>query len=130
MGDELGVHNFTLDVPDGTRGVNARSPDSLRLSLVPIERGQRAAEIAVLVPVKEALELDAVVGDPPNAEEVAGGGEEVGLGALLVGDEDGFCRRVRVLEREVRVGSDLAVGVVELDYLDPVGEMLEEARDG
>ena len=54
----------------------------------------------------------------------------VRLGALLVGDEDGFCRRVRELEREVRVRSVLAVGVVELDYLDPVGEMLEEARDG
>ena len=63
-------------------------------------------------------------------EEVAGDGEVVRLGALLVGDEDGFCRQVRVLEREVRVRSVLAVGVVELDYLNPIGELLEEARDG
>ena len=34
-----------------------------------------------------------------------------------------------MLEREVRVKSVLAVGVIELNYLNPVGELLEEARD-
>lgn len=50
--------------------------------------------------------------------------------AFFVGDEDGLGGRVGVLEGEVGVGSDLAVGVVELDDLDPVGVLLEEAGDG
>ena len=71
-----------------------------------------------------------IVGDSPETEEVAGGGEEIGALALLVGDEDGLGGRVRVLEGEVGIGADLAVGLVELDDLDSVRVLLEEAGDG
>ncbi|KAF3955006.1 hypothetical protein CMV_019731 [Castanea mollissima] len=79
---------------------------------------------------QNCLELDVVVGDSPNAEEVVGGGKEVRPSALLVGDEDGLYRRVLVLKREVWVRSNLTVGVIELDYLDPIEELLKEARNG
>jgi hypothetical protein len=99
VGNELGVDDLALDVPDGAGGVNAGGADALGLGLVPVEGGEGPTEVAVLVAVEEALELDAVVvGDAPDAEEVTGGGEEVGLLALLVRDEDGLGGRVGVLE--------------------------------
>lgn len=130
VGDELGVDSLSLDVPDGAGGVDAGGADALGLGLVPVEGGERAAELAVLIAVEEALEVDGVVGDAPDAEEVAGGSEEVGLLAVLVGDEDGFGRGIRMLEGEVRVGANLAVGVVELDDFHAVRVRLQEAGDG
>lgn len=50
--------------------------------------------------------------------------------AVLVGDEDGLGWRVGVLEGEVRVGADLAVGVVKLDDFDTVRVLFEEGGDG
>ncbi|PON50518.1 hypothetical protein TorRG33x02_314440, partial [Trema orientale] len=134
VGDELGVDGLALNVPDGAGRVDAGGADALGLGLVPVEGGEGPAELAVLVAVEEGFELDAgagvMVGDAPDAEEVAGGGEEVGLLALLVGNEDGLGGRVRVLEGEGGVGADLAVGVVELYDLDAVGVLLEEAGYG
>lgn len=74
MGDELGVDGLPLDVPDGARGVDAGGADALGLGFVPVEGGEGPTELAVLVAVEKALELDGVVGDAPDAEEVAGGG--------------------------------------------------------
>lgn len=132
MSYELSIDGLALDVPDRARGIGAGGSDPSWLGFVPVEGGQRAAELAVLVAVEARLELDAgvIVGDSPEAEEVAGGGEEIGALALLVGDEDGFGGRVRVLEGEVGIGADLAVGFVELDDLDSVRVLLEEAGDG
>ena len=50
--------------------------------------------------------------------------------AVLVGDEDGLGGRVGVLEGEVGVGADLAVGVVQLHDLDAVRVLFEERGDG
>lgn len=132
MGDELGVNGLPLDVPDGAGGVDAGGADALGFGFVPVEGCERTAELAVLVAVEQALELHStmrfrVVGDAPNAEEVAGGGKEVGLLTFLVGDEDGFGGGIRVLEGEFGVRANLAVGVVELDNLDTVGVLLELA---
>eukprot|EP00262_Sarcandra_glabra_P012131 TRINITY_DN3062_c0_g1_i3.p2 TRINITY_DN3062_c0_g1~~TRINITY_DN3062_c0_g1_i3.p2 ORF type:complete len:262 (+),score=31.24 TRINITY_DN3062_c0_g1_i3:280-1065(+) len=128
--DELRIDGFPLDVPNGAGGVDAGCADALGLGLVPVEGGEGSAVLAVLVAVEEALEYHAVFGDAPDAEEIAGCGEEIGFLALFVGDEDGFGRGVRVFEGEVGIGSDLTVGIVELDDLDSAGVLLEEAGDG
>ncbi|CAN1787371.1 Anaphase-promoting complex subunit 4 [Linum perenne] len=48
--------------------------DSLRIGVVPVKGGEKAAELGDFVAIKEALELDAVFEDEPEAEEVAGSG--------------------------------------------------------
>ena len=131
VGNKLGIDDLALDVPDGAGGVDAGGADALGLGLVPVEGGKGPTEVVVLVAVEKALELDpVVVGDAPDAEVVAGGGEEVGLLALLVRDEDGFGGRVGVLEGEVGVGADLAVGIVQLNDLHTVRALLQEAGYG
>lgn len=132
VGDELGVDGLTLDVPDGAGGVDGGGADAFGLRLVPIEGGERPAELRVLVAVEDGLELDGggVFGDAPYAEEIAGCGQQVWLLALLVRDEDGLGGRIRVLERQIRVRPDLPVRVVQLDDLHSVRVLLQEARDG
>ncbi|PKI79251.1 hypothetical protein CRG98_000371, partial [Punica granatum] len=126
MGNKLSIHGLPLNVPYGAGGVDAGGPDTPGLGLIPVEGGDWPAELGVLVAVEEAAELDAgggggVVGEAPDAEVVAG---------VLVGDEGGLGWGVGVVEGEGGVGADLAGGVVELDDLDAVGELLEEAGDG
>ena len=46
--DELCVHCLRLDVPDGAGGVDGGRAYAVRVGLVPVERGQGRAELAVL----------------------------------------------------------------------------------
>ncbi|KAI9120759.1 hypothetical protein K1719_007792 [Acacia pycnantha] len=62
--------------------------------------------------------------------KITRGSKEVQLLALLVANEDGFGGRVRVLEGEVRLGSNLPVRFVELNDFDPVWELLQQAGFG
>jgi len=120
----LSIDGFLLDIPDSAGGIDAGGAYASGLGLVPVEGGEGPTVLAVLVAVEEGLEFDGGFGDVPDAEEVRGGGEEIGAVAVLVGDEDGLGGRVRVLEGEGGVGTDLAVGVVELDNLHAVRVLL------
>lgn len=153
MGDELGVDGLALDVPDGAGGVDGGGTDAARVGVVPVEGGERAAVVAVAVTVELAAQLDArlrgavaadgavvvvgrggavvgVVGgrDAPDAQVVGGGGEQVGAERVRVRHEHGLGGRVLVVEGED--GGDVARGLVELDDLDAVGDLLEKAGDG
>uniref|UniRef100_A0A0A0LAK5 Uncharacterized protein n=1 Tax=Cucumis sativus TaxID=3659 RepID=A0A0A0LAK5_CUCSA len=132
MSDELGVNSFPLNIPNSASSIDTGSPNTLRFSIIPVKGGKRATELAVLVAIKKTLELNRrrIIRDTPNAEKVAGSGEKIGALALLVGDEDGLSRRVRMFEGEIRVGADLAAGVIKLDNLDTIGILLEEASNG
>ncbi|KAE8732471.1 hypothetical protein F3Y22_tig00002011pilonHSYRG00001 [Hibiscus syriacus] len=132
VGNKLGIHRFPLDIPYSTGRIDGGGADSLGLRLIPVEGGKRAAKLTVLIAIKERLEVDAgvIIGDSPDAEEVGGGCEKIGFLALLVGDEDGLGRRLRMVEGEVWVGPDLAIGVIELDNLEAISVLLEKAGDG
>ncbi|KAI6707144.1 hypothetical protein NL676_010106 [Syzygium grande] len=92
MGDELGVDSLVLNVLDGAGSVDAGGADALGLGLVPVEGDERPAELSILVAVEEGAEfnLGGVVGDLPDADEVARGGKEIGVLAFLVKDKGGL----------------------------------------
>ena len=129
MRDELRVHHFLLDVPDGARGVKTRRADALHVGLVPVEAGERRANLAVLVVVQQRLELHAILLDVPDAEVISGGGDEIFLAALLVGDEQDLRARVRVRERVLRHGGEGAGLVVQGDDVHLVSVLLHERPD-
>eukprot|EP00976_Prorocentrum_cordatum_P027432 556391-Prorocentrum_minimum.AAC.1 len=60
--DELCVHHLLLDVPDGAGGVDGGGADAVRVRLVPVKRGQRRTELAVLLVVQHRLQLHLVSG--------------------------------------------------------------------
>lgn len=102
--DELRLDDAFLDVPDGAGGVDAGGADPPRLDVVPVERRERRAELAGLAVVEDGDRLDGAVADLPEAEVVAGGGEDV-EGLLERGRvEHQLRRRVRVVEGELRLG--------------------------
>lgn len=156
MGDELSIYGLALDIPDGACGVDGRCSDATRVGIIPVEGGERAAEVAVAVAVELAAQHSArlltgafhavaadgarvgvggsvgsgvvVVRDAPDAEEVGGGGEQIGADGLGVRDEHGLGGRERVVEGEH--GGDVAGGLVELDHLDAVDDLFQQAGDG
>ncbi|KAG2268057.1 hypothetical protein Bca4012_070367 [Brassica carinata] len=50
--------SYKINIPNGTSRIRATSPDSSRLSFVPIKRSQRTTEQAVFVAIEGRLELD------------------------------------------------------------------------
>ena len=96
--DELRVDNALLDVPDCARRVDAARAQPLQVGLVPVERREWGAVVAVQLAVQQTLGLHAVLVDLPDAEGVARGRQQVRLRALLVGDEHDFGGGVRVVK--------------------------------
>lgn len=75
VGDELGLDNTPLNIPDGAGGVDAGGPKAPGLDVVPVEGGERGAELGGLAVVEDGEGLGGVFAEVPEAEEVAGGGE-------------------------------------------------------
>ena len=117
VGDELRVHHARLDVPDGTRRVDAAGAQAPQVRLVPVERRERRAVVAVLAVVEHALELHLVLVDLPDAQIVPRRCHQVRLLALLVRDEHDLRCRVRVVERQLRVRVELPGVVIQLHNL-------------
>ena len=139
MRNQLSLNDAALNVPDRTGRVDATSPDSLRLDLVPVERSERSAELGGLAVVQHAEGLDRVVAEVPEADEVAGGGEEVRVRVRVRGRRRRRCgrvehelrRRVRVVKGERRVERLERESLrVEAEDVDPVVVGLDEAADG
>ena len=107
---ELRFDDALFDVPDGACGVDAGGSDAFGVEVVPVEGGERCAELAGLAVVEEREGLHGRVADLPEAEVVAGGGEEIDGGVAEEGGRGGGVEhelrgRVRVVEGECRVGS-------------------------
>lgn len=136
VGDELRFNEGAFDVPNGAGGVDAGSADAVRVDVVPVEGGERGAELAGLAVVEEGEGVDGVLAELPEAEVVAGGGEEVGGGGgggrrvVAAGMEHDFGGRVRVVEGEGRVWGNGEGFGVEREDVDAVGVFFDEASDG
>jgi hypothetical protein len=135
--DELRFDDAAFDVPDGAGGVDGRGPDAVGLDLVPVEGGERRAELGggCLAVVEDGAELgrggggggEVVERGVPEAERVGGGGEERrGHGA---GVELELGGRVGVVEGERGERAEGGGGAdgVEGEEGDAVVEVLEEA---
>ena len=66
-----------LEAPDGAGGVNGGGAQQVGVDLVPVEGGERRAEVGVLVVVEEALQLGLRLPRPPHSQVVARGGQQV-----------------------------------------------------
>lgn len=127
--DELRLNDGALHVPDGARGVDAARAEAFGLDVVPVEGGQRGAELGRLAVVEDREGLrGGGVGDLPEAEEVAGGGEEVAAEGGRAEHELGG--RVGVVEGEGREGFDGHGVGIEGEDVDAVVVVFEEASDG
>lgn len=71
-------YNPFLNIPDGASGVDAGSPNPPGLDLVPVEGGQGGAKLTGLAVIESGEGFNRGVPYFPEAEVVAGGGEEFG----------------------------------------------------
>ena len=136
MSDELSLHDAALDVPNGARRVDATSTNSLRFDVVPVKGSERSTKLRGLAVVENAERLNRVFTEVPEADEIAGGGEEVGIrvrvrvrGRRRVKHE--LCGRVRMVKGERRMKGLKSKSVrIERENVDAVVVSLEEAADG
>lgn len=129
MSHQLAVHGFPLDVPDRTCRVDAGRGDAASVDLGPVEGSDCGVELAGFVAVEKGLELDSVVVDFPEAEIVAGGGDEIGVGGVLRREEHEVGRSIRVVEEEAVVSGEIGGVLVEMDEFDLVAVIFEKASD-
>lgn len=123
VSDELRLGRLRRNVPNRARRVDRGRPDDVRIGFVPIKAGEGGAVLAVFVVVQqgffsvvEGAAARGVVGDVPQAEVVAGGGEEVaGVGGAVGGPED-FGAGVGMVEfagfEDLGVGGVVVMGIV------------------
>ena len=92
-------HLIRLQAPDGAGRVNGGSAQQVRIHLVPVEGGERGAEVRVLVVVEKALQLGLRLPGPPDPEVVPAGGQQVRVDPLAVRDPHDLGGGVGVVER-------------------------------
>ena len=68
-------HLARLQPPDGARRVDGGGPEQVGVDLVPVEGGERRAEVGVLVIVEETLQPRLGLARPSHTQVVAGGGK-------------------------------------------------------
>jgi hypothetical protein len=137
MSDELSLHDAALDVPNGARRIDATSTNSLRFDVVPVKGSERSTKLRGLTVVENAERLNRVFTEVPEADEIAGGSEEVGIrvrvrvrgrGRRRVKHE--LCGRVRMVKGERRMKGLKSKSVrIERENVDTVVVSLEEAAD-
>mmetsp|Transcript_15700 Transcript_15700/g.54521 ORF Transcript_15700/g.54521 Transcript_15700/m.54521 type:complete len:294 (-) Transcript_15700:197-1078(-) len=127
--DELRLGLLRVDVPNGARGVDRGRADDVEVLLVPVERRQRRAVLALLVVVQQAHLVDlAAVHHLPQPQVVARRCQQILPARIRVWTPHDLRRRVRVVEQPAR--EELARLVVELHHLHLVAVLLDEGAHG